>query len=57
MVPRMTHRSIHETLWWHIDNQSAIFGFQASNVLWNLQTEETGTVNYTVENTFLPRLQ
>jgi len=54
MIPRMTHRSIHEALWWSIDIQSSIFGFQASNVLWKLQNEKTGTETYTEENKFLP---
>jgi len=31
-----------------------IFVFEASNVPWELETEKTGTVNCTVENTFLP---
>ena len=32
------------------------FVFEASNVPWKLETEKTGTVNYTVENTIIPRI-
>jgi hypothetical protein len=32
------------------------FVFEASNVLWIPEAEETGTVNYKVENTLLPRI-
>jgi hypothetical protein len=50
-VPRMAHRSVHGALWWSFDSISAIFVFEASNVPWKLETEKTGAVNYTVENT------
>jgi len=32
------------------------FVFKVSNVPWKLETEKTGTVNYTVGNTILPRV-
>jgi hypothetical protein len=31
------------------------FVFEASNVPWIPENEKTGTTNYTVENTLLPR--
>jgi hypothetical protein len=32
------------------------FVLEASNVPWKLDTEKTGTLNYTEENTLLPRM-
>jgi len=32
------------------------FVFEAPNVPWEVKTEKTGTVNYTVEYTLLPRI-
>jgi hypothetical protein len=32
------------------------FVLEALNVPWKMETEKTGTVNYTAENTILPRI-